>query len=175
MSTSNSAVVVFTFRPIPMILEEGGSQAWSLNANNARRRTYVVMVRNRYHEGAGSEEHGAAFMVGRLSVVEASPERSDRYILRFDEYAILDPQPVVWPGSRNPVWYLDDIRGLGIDPDALKWQPLREAKSDGKEHDGVISGTSSRQEDGLTFDQARIGLAIQYRVPPESISITITG
>ena len=43
--------------------------------------------------------------------------------MRFDEYAILDPPEYdVWPGFQNPVWYVDDIRELGIDPEALCWQ-----------------------------------------------------
>ena len=72
-------------------------------------------------QAAALEEHGAAFMVGRITTVEPSSERPDRYIVRFDEYALLDPQPAVWSGARNPVWYIEDIRELGIEPDTLNW------------------------------------------------------
>lgn len=92
---------------------------------------YIVCTRNRYHPGAlpheraeARERHGAAFLVGKVTTVGQSPDPRfpDRHIVRFDEYAILDPQPTVWPGTRNPVWYVDDIRELGIDPQALDWQ-----------------------------------------------------
>lgn len=138
------ALVVFTYRSIATILDERGSQAWSLNAGNARRCTYIVCTRNRYFAGAGpdeqaaaQEEHRAAFLVGRITIVEPSPERPDRHIVRFNEYAILDPQPVLWPGARNPVWYVDDIRkSLGIDPDALHWLAMPdEAEADETESD----------------------------------------
>ena len=136
-------LVVFTYRPIPTILAERGSQAWSLNAGNARRCTYIVCTRNRYFADAGpdeqaaaQEEHGAAFMVGRITIVEPSPERPDRHIVRFNEYAILDPRPVLWPGARNPVWYVDDIKSLGIEPDRLNWLAMPdEAEADDTESD----------------------------------------
>lgn len=127
----DKALVVFTYRPVSMILEDGGSQAWSLKAANARRCRYIVCTRNRYSPDASSEiqtaaqeEHGAAFMVGKIMTVDPSPERPDRHIVRFDEYAILDPQPIVWQGARNPVWYVDDIKDLHIDPNALIWRPM---------------------------------------------------
>ena len=136
-------LVVFTYRPIAAILAERGSQAWSLNPGNARRCTYIVCTRNRYFADAGpdeqaaaQEEHGAAFLVGRITIVEPSPLRADRHIVRFNEYAILDPQPVVWPGARNPVWYVDDIESLGIEPDTLNWLAMPdEAVADDTESD----------------------------------------
>src|SRR4051794_21669482 len=125
----DKAIVVFTYRPIPMLLEEGGSQAWSLKPANARKCRYIVCSRNRFFADAGPEiqsaapeEHGAAFLVGKITTVEPAPDRADRYIVRFNEYALLNPQLVVWPGARNPIWYVDDIRQLGIDPDKLDWQ-----------------------------------------------------
>ena len=120
-------LVVFTFRPLARIVQERGTQAWSLNAGNARRCTYIVCTRNRYFAEAGPEDQaaaqegqGAAFMIGRITTVEPSPERDDRYIVRFDEYAVL-AKPDVWSGARNPVRYVDDIADLGIDPNALNW------------------------------------------------------
>lgn len=129
----DKTIVVFTYRPAQNILLDGGSQAWALKAANARRCTYIVCARNRYFENAGpeiqalaQEKHGSAFLVGKVSIVEPSPERPDRSIVRFDEYAILDSQPVVWPGARNPVWYVADIRELGIDPSTLTWKSMPE-------------------------------------------------
>ena len=125
---ADRTLMVFTRRSVQTMLAERGSRAWALSAERARHCTYIVCTRNRRHSEAGPddreaarEEHGAAFLVGRISVVEPTPDRPGRYVVRFDEYAILDPQPVVWPGARNPVQYVDDIGELGIDPDKLNW------------------------------------------------------
>lgn len=130
---SDSALVVFTYHPVSKILKKRGSQSWVLNPHNAQQCTYVVCTRNRYHSDAlpheraeARERHGAAFLVGKVTTVEQSPDPRfpDRYIVRFDEYAILEPQTTVWPGFQNPVWYVDDIKDLGIEPDTLNWQLL---------------------------------------------------
>lgn len=139
---TNSALVVFTYRSKPTLLAERGSQAWALNPSNARRCTYLVCTRNRYfaytspeEQAAAREEHGAAFMVCKISTVEPSPERPERYIVRFDEYAVLD-EPEFWSGARNPVWYVEDIASLGIDPTKLEWLALPdESDADGLETD----------------------------------------
>ena len=129
-------LVVFTFRPLARVVQERGSQAWSLNAANARRCTYIVCTRNRYFadaspddQAAAQEGHGAAFMIGRITTVEPSPERDDRYIVRFDEYAVL-AKPDVWSGARNPVRYVDDIADLGVDPSTLSWLKLPDEPED---------------------------------------------
>lgn len=174
---SERAMVVFTFRPQEQIFLERGSQAWALKPANARRCNYIVCTRNRHFadepavQAAILEEHGAAFLIGRITAVEQSPERDDRYIVRFEEFAVLDPQPVIWPGHRNPVWYVEDIRTLGIDPDKLNWQPMPAAVP-------VTVQTAERKTEmpeGLMFDQARAGLAITYKVPPANIEIVIRG
>ena len=125
---ADRALVVFTRDSIRTMLAERGSRAWVLNAGNARRCTYMVCTRNRRYTDAGPderaaarEEHGAAFMIGRIAAVEPTPDLPGRYIVRFDEYADLEPQPVVWPGHQNPVWYVEDIETLCIDPDTLNW------------------------------------------------------
>lgn len=118
-------LIVFTFRSVDLLLSEGGSQAWALNAANARRCSYIVCTRNRYHEDASQQEdHGAAFLVGKISAIEPASDDPDRFIVRFDRYALLDPQPIIWPGARNPVWYVDDFSDIQIDESALKWQPM---------------------------------------------------
>ncbi|MDE0371010.1 MAG: hypothetical protein OXI73_00470 [Rhodospirillales bacterium] len=70
---------------------------------------------------ATSGRHGAAFVVGRITKVEPSPHNRNRFIVCFNEYAILDTQSAVWPGHQNPIWYVPDIRQLGINPDTLAW------------------------------------------------------
>ena len=127
-------LVVFTFHSVRMTKERRGSQSWVLSLTKARQCRYVVCTRNRYfphalpHQRAEARErHGAAFLVGKITTVERSPDPNSpgRYVVRFDEYAVLDPPEYdVWPGFQNPVWYVNDIRELGIDPDALCWQKL---------------------------------------------------
>ena len=137
----DKTLVVFTFRSVRMAIEHRGSRSWALSPDNAQRCTYIVCTRNRYYPDAlpyeraeARERHGAAFLVGKITTVEGSPDPKspERYIVRFDEYALLDPpKDGVWPGFQNPVWYVDDIRELGIDPEALdgSWQrlPVQEA------------------------------------------------
>jgi len=174
-------IVVFTYRSRSMMLQEGGSQAWALKPASARRCKYIVCTRNRYFAGAepeeqaaATEEHGAAFLVGKVTAVEPWPGRDEkaRYIIRFDQYAVLpDPVKDVWPGHQNPIWYVEDIRKLDIDPDKLNWQPMPESADRALEKKANMNATP----DGLTFDQARAGLATMYRVPPGSIEIVIRG
>jgi len=179
---SDRTIVVFTHQSCPMMLKEGGSQAWALNPASARRCKYIVCTRNRHFAGAGPkdqaaavEEHRAAFLVGKVTTVEPAPDRGDRYyVIRFDQYAVLpDPVKDVWPGHQNPIWYVEDIRELelGIDPDKLNWQPMPKRAV----RTTLENTEQSVSPDGLTFDQARAGLATMYQVPPASIEIVIRG
>jgi hypothetical protein len=139
---------------------------------------YLVCARNRYFAGAepgvqaaAPEAHGAAFLVGKTTTVEPAPDDERRFIVRFSEYADLDPQPVIWPGHRNPVWYVDDVQTLGIDPDGLSWQPMAAAVP----VTSRVADDEAIGAEGLTFDRARAGLAITYGVPPAQIEIVIRG
>jgi hypothetical protein len=163
---TNKALVVFTFRSRKEIELEGGSQAWKLNPDSARRCTYLVCTRNRHHENSGPEDHHTAFLVGRISRVEISPERNDRYIVRFSEFAEID-LPDVWPGGRNPIMYVDDINSLGIDVAALQWEPVKAAPGVDYDGEGV--------DDGLSFDEAKAAIGRRYGFPASQIEITIRG
>jgi hypothetical protein len=168
---SSRILAVFTFRTISRILEEGGSQAWRLNPATAQRCSFLVCTRNRYHEGAGPEEHGAAFLVGKISSVEPSPETPDRFIVRISEYALLDPQPLVWPGSRNPVMYVDDFAKLGIDETALRWQPMPDLAKPGAGPPPIGKDRAT----ALTITEAKAALAATFGVSPDKVEITIRG
>ena len=122
------AVVVFTGHPLRTMLEDRGSRSWALDPIRAGQHPYIVCTWNSRFQSAdsvvqtaASGRHGAAFLVGRITKVEPSPYNPSRFIVCFNEYAILDSQSVVWPGHQNPVWYVRDIRRLGIEPDALTW------------------------------------------------------
>jgi hypothetical protein len=173
---ADRTMVVFTHESLPTMLKEGGSQAWKVKPASVRRCKYIVCTRNRYFAGTGpeqqaaaTEEHGAAFLIGKVTTVEPALVRADRHIIRFDQYAVPDPQQIVWPGHQNPIWYVEDVRELGIDPDNLIWHSLQESAITAPE---IITSSAP---DGLTFDQARAGLATMYRVPAASIEIAIRG
>jgi hypothetical protein len=163
---STKGLVVFTFRTREEIKQEGGSQAWKLNPESARRCTYLVCTRNRYHEGSGPESHHSAFLVGRISRVEISPERNDRYIVRFSEFAEVEV-PDVWPGGRNPIMYVDDITSLGIDLSNLQWQQATAAPE--------IDYDAEAVDEGLSLDEAKAGIARRYGFPVSQIEIVIRG
>jgi hypothetical protein len=163
---TNKTLVVFTYRTLREIEQEGGSQAWKLNPGSARRCSYLVCTRNRHHEDAGPESHHTAFLVGRISRIEVSPERNDRYIVRFSEFAEIDV-PDVWPGGRNPIMYVDDINALGIDVAALDWQRAEGAPEVDYDVEGV--------DDGLSFEEAKAGVGRRYGFPASQIEITIRG
>lgn len=86
----------------------------------------------------------------------------------------------IWPGHQNPVWYVDDIREVGIDPDALDWKKT-ELKVTSDESPKVSSDELEFDDDqneaasGMTFDEARSAIAMRYRVPPKNVEIIIRG
>lgn len=171
---AKNVLAVFTFRSIERILQEGGSQAWNLNPKNAFRCKYLVCCRNHFAKGGaeGPEEHGAAFLIGKISGVEPAPERPERYIVRISEYALIDPQPLVWPGSRNPVWYIDELSDLQIDKVPFDWQPMPEG---GEAMPQTVSSASSAASVKLTIAEAKAGLAATFGVSPEHIEIIVRG
>lgn len=122
--------MVMTARGPDRILAEGGTQAWHLNPENARRYGYVVCVQNRNNGnwGGATEPHLMAFLIGKISAVELSDESADqgkpsRYMIKISEYARIAVQAPAWVG-RNPVKYADlaylDIQSL----DDLEWHPV---------------------------------------------------
>ena len=130
-----NTLMVFTYRSLKSILEDGGAQAWALNPRRAQRCTYIVCTRNRNFRDADPakqegayEPQGTAFLIGRITTVGAAPDMFGRYIVRFEKYATLTPETsprARWPGTQNPVRYVQDIDELGIDPDTLKWQTVK--------------------------------------------------
>ena len=128
-------LMVFTYRSLKSILEDGGAQAWVLDPERAQQCTYIVCTRNRHFrdpdpvkQNGAVERHGTAFLIGRITTVGRAPDDCKRYIVRFDEYATPAPEafPLAkWPGTQNPVRYVKDIAKLGIDPDTLDWQAVK--------------------------------------------------
>lgn len=128
-------LMVFTYRSLKSILDDGGAQAWVLDPDRARQCTYIVCTRNRHFPDADPvkqngavERHGTAFLIGRITRVEDAPDICGRYIVRFCKYATLASDAFLrakWPGTQNPVRYVQDIAKLGIDPDTLEWEAVK--------------------------------------------------
>lgn len=165
----NNVVIVFTAKSVERILAEGGTSSWRLDRNNARQCEYAVCTRNANADWVeGSEEHHAAFLVGKVKDVITSPDNADRYLILFSEYAVVNV-PEVWTGDRNPVRYAETLEGLGIKLQSLQWEKMPEKATKKKAVPQPAAGGS------LTIAEAKKGLALTFGVAPESIEITIRG
>lgn len=170
---THPCLVVLTARGTERLIAERGTQAWRLKPENARRLGYCVCVQNRHngHWGGADQEHHHAFMVGRISAVITSPEREDRYLVVFSEYARIN-SPNGWPGLRNPVRY-GNLEEFGItDPDSLIWHPMPSSPAPR----ATASLIEDEDQDGfgpLTIADAKAGLALGLGVPESAIEITV--
>jgi len=169
--TAMSAVVVFTGWSKEDILDRGASGNWGVSPDRILQNRYVVVTRNAHSHLSPPHDvvHGAAFLVGRISgVIETGDTTADgrqRYAIVFDAYAEVDI-PNVWGKSRNPVWFTD-LPTLGIDPSHLEFMDI--------ETGNEIAAKPTPPVEGLSFADARRGLAAHYGVSPNNIEITIRG
>lgn len=180
MTDSNTdhadTIVVFTARSRERIIQEGGSQAWVLNATRAKSCSWVVCTQNRHnpdHEFSdATEAHGAGFLVGKIANIEKSQEEGagDRWIIRVKEVARVN-LPNAWDGGRNPVRYTT-LAALGIKPEKLKFEAVVQAER--RSPVGRAAGTELTAT-ALTIAEAKKALAATYGVKPEAIEITIRG
>src|ERR1700694_460491 len=88
----HSAIAVFTANSRDDILEVGGSVSWVVAEKQARRREFLVCIRNArdvdFHD---HEPHGTAFLVGRISGLEPhghDKKGMQRWIIKISEYAV---------------------------------------------------------------------------------------
>jgi hypothetical protein len=172
--TDMKAVAVFTNRGLPRILSEGGTQAWALKPENAKKYTYVVCAQNRDDGDWGAPTHaqGQGFLIGRLKDVLPSPEgRPGRYIITFDEYAEIDVPNMAYQW-RNPVRYIE-LSEFGIDPDKLKWK--RNLPHTDGEPPRAASSAPPEADGGMDITEAKKALSAYYRVPVSNIEIVIRG
>lgn len=169
----NEFVVLFTAKSIERILREGGTSSWRLDRNHARKCRYAVCTRNSYAEWVeGKEPHHSVFVVGKVKDVVPSPSEEGDWLILFSEYAQVSI-PEFWRGDRNPVRYLDEkeVEKLGLDVSTLKWQPMPKRNELEQEENQVVQAAVRP----LTIAEAKRGLALAFRVPPEAIEITIRG
>ena len=101
---AQDVVQVLSFKSVETILAVGGTQSWALDRERARNCEFAVVCRNsRTRDAQGPEDHGAAFIVGRVKDVVPSTETPGRWLILFSEYALVDWKDC-W-GGRNPVTY----------------------------------------------------------------------
>ncbi|HEX5234248.1 MAG TPA: hypothetical protein VFW25_02850 [Silvibacterium sp.] len=169
---NDDTVVVLTARSIERMVNQGGSQAWRLVPAHARQMDYIVCARNAKADwGDGHEAHRSAFLIARVRDVVPSPERPDRWLVRFAEYAPID-LPEFWrKGDRNPVRY-GSLNELGIEPHQLNWHQMPVATA------GTAAGLETVSPfhpkiKPLTISEAKHGLAMNFNVPVEAVEITI--
>jgi hypothetical protein len=171
---THPCLVVLTARGTERLIAERGSQAWRLKPENARRLEYCICVQNRHngHWGGADQEHHHAFMVGRISAVIPSPERGERYLVVFSEYAKID-WPDAWPGLRNPVRY-GNLEEFGItDPDSLTWHPMPTSPVPRNEDTGPSEDEGQDGFGPLTMAEAKAGLALGLGIPESAIEIIV--
>jgi hypothetical protein len=169
----HSAIAVFTATSRDEILQVGGSAAWVVAEKQARRRQFLVCIRNaREVDFHDHEPHGTAFLVGRISGLRPyghDKKGMRRFIIEISEYAEVD-HPDAWGEWRNPVKYTT-LEELGIDPEKLRFQPMPP-----RTRDLPPAPQPDRSKAGaLTIAEAKAGLALQFGVPPEAIEILIKG
>jgi hypothetical protein len=169
----HSAIAVFTADSCDEIVAVGGSVSWVVAEKQARRREFLVCIRNArdvdFHD---HEPHGTAFLVGRISGLKphgVDRKGMPRWIIEISEYAVVD-YPEAWGEWRNPVKYTT-LEELGIEPKKLKFKPMPTPTK-------VLTPPPppDRSKTGaLTIAEAKAGLALQFGVPPEAIEILIKG
>ncbi len=178
---NENAIVVFTARSPDRIIQEGGSQAWVLNPARAKNCDFLVCTQNRHnpdHEFSdATEEHGAAFLIAKISGIIASPEgRDDRWLIEISEFARIN-KPDVWNHWRNPVRY-SSLSELGIDLAGVEFEPMPNAKErpikrqPAPPREAVAAAGPPAT---LTIAEAKKALAATFGVKPDAVEITIRG
>lgn len=159
-------VMVLTSKSLETMQREGGSGNWAARRDRLKHARWVVAVRNRHSNWSqGDEEHGSAFLIGRVSgVIPAPPSEPDRFVITFDRYADLNI-PNVWGHNRNPVTYTS-LSEIGIDPDALEWK----AFSVVSDSDEVLAGSNPT----AVVELARAMIASALSINREAVNISIT-
>jgi hypothetical protein len=159
-------VMVFTSKSLETMKQEGGSGNWAAKKDRIKHAKWIVATRNQKSGWTqGTEGHGSAFLVGRVSGIKQAPApESNRYVIVFDRYAELN-LPNAWTGNRNPVAYTD-LATLGINPDELEWKDFESAA-------GGSEGASASTR-AAVLDHARILVANALSVCPDAVKITVS-
>ncbi|MBB2162820.1 hypothetical protein ACE4RV_07455 [Acetobacter persici] len=188
-------LAVLTGKSEATIRAVGGSGDWAIRPSSVRDLEYVVCVRHAnppYDPGPGArpEQHGEAFLVGKVVDLKFSYHHNgrDRFVVMCSEMASVSGVKDFWDGSRVPTRYMDEdeARRRGIDFDELDFKPItHEEGQDDLEGEGgssIPTSATARHEVAssvgvmpLTILAAKKGLAANFHVPIEDIEIIIRG
>lgn len=164
-------VMLLTSKSLDTMFSEGGSGNWKANENRIRRCRWIVAARNRHTDWSqGKEDHGTAFLIGRVVGVKPSSEYEDRLVIVFDRYASLN-MPNVWPsGYRNPVCYTS-LEKLGVNSEELEWKDFpgnsQATIAQSKER------KSERQPPSAVLEKAKLMIAASLSIAPSAVKISI--
>lgn len=169
---ANNAVVVLSSQTKNSILERCASGNWGVSSERILQNRYLVVARNQTSDVESEDvEHGSAFLIGRISKVletdETTKDGSPRYAIAFDAYAEVNI-PNVWGKSRNPVWFTD-LGTLGIDVSEFEFIDVEDGSH------VTVPKPLALSEDGISFAEARRGLAARYGVSPNNVEIVLRG
>jgi hypothetical protein len=161
----NDTVMVFTSKSLKTMKIEGGSGNWAANKRRVEHVKWLVATRNHKSNWTqGDEEHGSAFLIGRVTgVMPASAPEEGRFVIVFDRFAELNI-PKAWTNNRNPVAYTS-LNTLGIDPDKLDWKDFVTAP--------VSSEIPTMLAPATVVDQARAMIANALSISPDAVKITV--
>jgi hypothetical protein len=174
MTESDEAIMVFTARSPERIIEEGGSQAWVLNAARAKQCKWLICTQNRHnpnHEFSdATQPHGSAFLLGRIAGIQSQYDSSGgrRWSIAISEFARIDC-PGAWDHGRNPVRYTS-LKETGIGLDGLEFEPIPS-----RAEVRPTKPLSTALPAVMTIAQAKAVLAATFGVKPDAIEITIRG
>jgi hypothetical protein len=164
----HAAIAVFTGKPLEMLLAHGGSGPWVGAEERVKQQEYLVCVRK---TKPGTEGHGAAFLVGKISTVRKlgfDRRGQQRWFFEMSEFAIPSHQGEWQWRWRNPVRYTT-LEELGIELKKLKFKPAPPATLSPPMPE---TGSSVKP---LTIAEAKAGLAAKFGVSPDAIDIHIKG
>jgi hypothetical protein len=165
----SDTIVTFTSRTVEEIVASGGSQAWRLNTVHAREASFLVCARNKNSDWSeGPESHGSGFLVAHVRGIVPAPKNPKRSMIQISDWARIDV-PDLWKFGRNPVHY-GNIADLGIDPDALDFQPIEKQTAIGSLNTDVRGAIRP-----ISMLEAKRGLAATLGVSVDTIEITIRG
>lgn len=186
MTQSNQAAVVFTFKSIQRICTDGGTQSWRMHQSHIGAFEYVICARNRRREGVeGPEEHGSAFLIGKVRDIVPSTEHSDpnkpRFLIRMTEAAIIRDKPEFWQWGRWPTHY-DSLDTLGINAADYDFKPLPDLLAEVRQtSEGWIAPMAliqpqpapGRRNWRESIEHAKSSLAAELGVDLEAIEIAV--
>jgi hypothetical protein len=164
----NDTITVFTARSPGRIMQEGASQAWKLDPEQALGIKWLIVTQNQHNRDKdfsdASEPHGTACLLGRVSGFSRShePDALGRYMIEIGEAARINI-PKFWDGGRWPVRY-GKLSSYGIDPTNLKFESL--TKPDDK--DGEIVFRKGKNT-SITIAAAKKALGEKLGLSPKVV------